>query len=325
MNRREFVSGVVFGLLAAPLAAGAQPAGKVWRIGLLHVGLDHVPPSLDGLREGLRALGYEEGKNIRLDWRNLPDEDAAHKTAKEFVQDRVDLLVAFENQTVRAARAATSDVPIVFLHVSDPVVDGFVTSLARPGRNLTGIADADSDLHAKQLETFKELVPQLRRLLVVMEPHDPVTRRLLAELREAARSLKVQLLEHEVTERADIEGVFGGLKRGDVQGVFILSPTLKTKFPSLFLRLATKNQLPILFHRKEWVIQGGLFSYGYNFLSVGRTAATYVDKILKGAKPADLPIEQPTKFELVINAKTAKALGLTIPPSLLLRADQLIQ
>ena len=143
MDRRRFLITSLAGAFAAPLAAGAQQAGKVWRIGLFHVGLDHVPPSLDGLRAGLRTLGYEEGKNIRLDWRNLPDEDAARMTAREFVRDRVDVIVAFENQTVRAAKAATSKLPVIFLHVTDPVTDGIVVSYARPGRNFTGIGDTD--------------------------------------------------------------------------------------------------------------------------------------------------------------------------------------
>ena len=246
-------------LLAAPLAPEAQQAAKVWRVGLFHVGLDHVPPSLDALREGLKALGYEEGKNIRLDWRNLPDEDAAREIAKEFVQNRVDLIVAFEDQTVRAAKAATSEIPVVMLHVSDPVAQGFVKTLARPGGNLTGfVFRAVSP--AKQLELFKEMVPRLRRVLVLIDPQDPVTPRTLAEIRKAAEALKLKLVEREATDQADLERVFGSIKQGDLGGVVSASNTLQTKFTSLLIRLTSEKRLPLASHRKEWVQQGALFS-----------------------------------------------------------------
>jgi putative ABC transport system substrate-binding protein len=231
MDRRAFVAGLG-AVLAAPFAAGAQQAGKIYRIGLFHVGLDHVPPSFDGLREGLKILGYDsgivpvsmvssvmEGKNIRLDWRNLPNEAAAHETAREFVRQRVDLIVAFENQTARAVKAATSAIPVVFLHVTDPVADGFVRSLAHPGGNLTGMSGY-RDLTPKQLELFKELAPRLLRVLVLIDPDDPVVPRLIDEARHAAAPLRLQLLEREARTQADLEQVFGSLKRGAVEAVF---------------------------------------------------------------------------------------------------------
>ncbi len=260
ISRRAFLATVAGGLLAAPLVAEAQPAAKVYRIGLFHVGLDHVPPSLGGLREGLKALGWEEGRNLLLDWRNLPDEEAARETAKEFARQRVDLIVAFESQTVRAAKAATAEIPIVFLHVTDPIADGFVKSLAHPGGNLTGIGEFFGELTAKKLELLKTMVPGLRRLLVLVAADDPMTRLELREVRGATAALKIQSVEREVRDREDLERVFGTLKRGEVQGVFIASSTLVTKFPSLVLRLATERQLPVPFHRKEWVTQGALFS-----------------------------------------------------------------
>ncbi len=315
---------IALGLLAAPPAAEGQQSGKVWRLGLFHVGLDHVPPSLDGLREGLKALGYEEGKNIRLDWRNLPDEEAARATAREFVRERVDLIVAFESQTIRAAKAATSEIPVVFLHPTDPVAEGFAKSLSHPGGNLTGTTDLTFELEAKRIELFKELVPGLRRLLVLIDPEDPGVRSRLAEVRKAGAVLKLQLLERGASDQAGLIRVFGSVKRGDVHGVHI-SSILQTKFPSLILRLASERHLPVAIHRKEWVEQGALFSYGANFNATGRTAARYVDKILKGVKPADLPVEQATRFEMIVNLKAAKALGLTIPQSVLVRADQVIQ
>ena len=315
----------IFGLiLLLPLGLPAQGPGKVWRIGVFHVGLDHVPPSLEPLRETLKALGYEEGKSIHLDWRNLADEEAARETAKEFVQNRVDLIVAFENQTVRAAKAATSEIPVVFLHTTDPVGDGIVKSLSRPGGNLTGFAGL-ADLPAKRMELFKELVPRLRRVLVLIDPEDPTTPRLLGEVQRAGEILKLKLVEREARNQADLERVFGSVKRGDVDGVFVVSPNLLVKFSSLLIRLASERRLPFPGHRKEWVEQGALFSYAHDIASVGRDAAGYVDRILKGTKPADLPVQQPTRFELVINLKTAKALGLTIPREMLLRADRAIQ
>ncbi len=328
---------VALALLAGPLAAEAQQAGRVWRIGLFHVGLDHVPPSLDSLGEGLRALGYDvgtlpmtkvstvvEGKNTRLDWRNLPDEEAARATAQEFVRDRVDLIVAFENQTVRAVKAATSEIPVVFLHVTDPVADGFVKGLAHPGGNLTGMAGY-RDLTPKHLELFKELVPRLRRVLVLIDPDDPVVPRLMVEAREAAAALRLQLVERRARTQLELEQVFGSLSRKDVEAVFPISQNLQTKFTSVLIRLASEKRLPLWVHRKEWVEQGALFSYAPDYQAVGRDAARYIDKILRGAKPADLPVEQMSRLALVINLKTAKALGLTIPPSVLVRADEVIQ
>ena len=315
---------LVFSMLAEPLAARAQPAAKVWQIGLFHVGLDHVPPSLDGLREGLKALGYEEGKNIRLDWRNLPDEEAARLTAQRFVRDRVDVIVAFETQTVQAAKAATSKTPVVFLHVDDPVADGFINNLARPGGNLTGLAWGPH-MPDKRLQLFKELVPGLRRVLVLLDPKDPSTGRLLPIVQKAATALKLELVAREVTEPTDSERVFGALRPGDVDGVFVVSPRLETNFPSLILRLASERRLPLPGPLKKWVAQGALFYYGINFHAAGGAAARYIDKILKGTKPADLPVEYPTRFELIINLKTARALALTIPPSILIQADEVLQ
>jgi putative ABC transport system substrate-binding protein len=311
-------------LLISAQRAEAQQLKKVWRVGLFHVGLDHVPGSLQRLRDGLKALGYEEGKNILLDWRNLPDDDAAHKAAHEFVQSRVDLIVAFENQTIRAAKAATSEVPVVFLHASDPVADGFVKSLARPGGNMTGFVGL-REVPDKQMELFKEIVPRLQRILILVDPEDPAAERALAEARRISSRMKFQLLEHRVSDYADIERVFTPIKGREVDGVFILSPNLQQKSTSLTLHLATERRLPMAVHTKGWVEKGGLFSYGHDPSSVGRDAASYVDKILKGTKPADLPVEQPTKFELVINLKTANQIGLTIPANVLARADRVIR
>lgn len=319
------VATLILALLMTPCAANAQSPGKMYRIGVFHVGLDHVPPALDPLREGLRQLGYEEGKNLRLDWRNLPDEGAARETAQVFVRDRVDLIVAFENQTIRAAKAATSEVPTVFIGASDPVADGFVHSLARPGGNLTGFALGSWDFQDKKLELFKELIPHLRRVLVLSDLDEPVTPRLLAEVRRAGAALQLHLVEREATQQADVERVFDSVTPNEVDGIFVVSPNLGVKFSSHLVRLASEKRLPLLSHRKEWVTQGALFSYAPDIRPIGRQAAQYVDKILQGAKPADLPVQRPTTFELVINLKTAQALGLTIPPTLLFQADEVIR
>jgi ABC-type uncharacterized transport system substrate-binding protein len=311
-------------LLAVAVVAEAQQAKKVWRIGLSHVGLDHVPPPLETLRQELKRLGYEEGKNIQLDWRNLPDEEAARATAQEFVRNKVDLIVAFESQTVRAAKAATSDIPVVFLLVVDPVAEGFVKSVARPGGNMTGFG-GPGDIPGKQIELFKEVVPQLRRLLILVDPKDPVAERSLAEARTVAKNLKLRLVERETTTQADIERVFSSLKRGDVDGIFIVSPNLRTKFPSLILRLASEKRLPLTIHRKEWVEQGALFSYAHDLASLGPPAAQYIDRIFKGAKPADLPFQEPPQFEFVVNLRAAKQIGLTIPANVLARANKVIK
>jgi putative ABC transport system substrate-binding protein len=320
------ITALVLSLLVAPCWTTAQQPGKVWRIGLFHVGLDHVLPALDTLRDELKALGYEEGQNLLLDWRNLPDEAAAADTAKAFVRERVDLIVAFENQTARAAKAATAAIPIVFVGVSDPVAAGFVHSLAHPGGNLTGSEGFVFEALDKKLELFKDLVPHLHRVLVLQDPTDPVTPPLLAELRKAGAALKLQLLEQAVTEQADLERVFSALHRGDVDGVYVLSPNLLVKFSALVIQLATERGLPVPSHRKEWVEQGALFSYAPTDNRVsGQKIAAYVDKILKGAKPGDLPVQRDMRIKFVVNLKTAKALGLAIPPEVLFRADEVIQ
>jgi putative ABC transport system substrate-binding protein len=209
--------------------------------------------------------------------------------------------------------------------VSDPVAAGFVHSLAHPGGNLTGFEGFTLELPDKKLELFKAVVPHMRRVLVLQGPADPVTRSLLAELRTAGAALQLQLVEQTVTTQADIERVFGALPRGDVDGVYVLSPNLLAKFSALVIRLATEHGLPVPGHRKEWVRQGALFSYAPDSRADGREAAVYMDKILHGTKPADLPVERPTTFELVVNLTTAEALGLTLAPTFLFRADAVIR
>ena len=240
------------------------------------------------------------------------------------MRERVDLIVAFENQAVRAAQAATSEIPVVFAHVSDPVAAGFVKSVARPGGNLTGVADYVGELQDKRVQLLGEMV-RLRRLLILTAPTDPATPRLTADIARVAPQLKVQLVERHATTEADVTKVFASLKKGTVDGIVVISPKLITNFPGLILRLSLERQIPLTTHRKALVEQGALFSYGPDYMAVGQDVAGYVDRILRGARPADLPVQQAARLELVINLKTAKALGLTIPQSVLIRADQVIE
>lgn len=327
--REAAVSGA--SLLGLALLAGcvqlpsAAPPIRVWRLGLFHVGIDHVPPSLEPLRDELKTLGYAEGKNLSLDWRNLPDEATARVTAQDFVRDRVDLIVAFEDQTVRATRAATSDIPVVFLHVQDPVADGYVPSLAHPGGNLTGFVGGSGPFPDKQIELFTEVLPSLRRLLVLTDPLDPVSRRIIVDTRRAAATLNLDVVERSATDQGDLEEVFGSLQAGEVDGVFVASQILQTDFSTVILRLAAERRVPLALHRRQWVEQGALFSYGPDLAPVGRSAARTIVRILQGTRPADIPVEQILQYELIINLKTARELGLVVPDSIVRRADAVIQ
>jgi len=325
MNRRRFLVTSLACALASPRVAAAQQAGKIYRISLFHVGLDHVPPSLDGLRDGMKALGYEEDKNLRLDFRNLRDEAAARTTAAEFARLRPDLVVAFENQTIRAARDAIADIPVVFLHVTDPVAQGLVKSLAHPGGNMTGFMSL-GNAPLKEVQLFKEIAPGLHRMLTLADPDDPGVPEFRRDVQRAASTLKITVIDREGRTANDLERVFESVSRSNTDGVYIASLNLRVKFHSLILRLAGARDLPVVGHRKEWVQQGALFSYAENIREVGRVAAArYVDRILKGVKPADLPIEAYERPELVINLKTARALRLRIAPAVLQRADEVIE
>ena len=324
MNRRELLMAVgaaAFSTSAIPLA---QQHAKIWRIGLFHVGLDHVPPALDGLKEGLKALGYQEGKNIVYDFHNLADQGAARITAQKFVREKVDLIVAFENVPIQVAKDATNSIPIVMLHMSDPVADGFVKSLSHPGGNITGFTGS-GDMQAKELELFKELVPGLRRVLLLYSDGDPASLRWLAHARGAGRVLHLQLVERQATRQADVERIFATLKPGEVDGIFMCSPHLRMDFHSLVLGLATKHRVPLVGYRAGWVERGALFSYSFDVRKVGKVGmARHIDKILRGAKPSDIPVEQISEFDFVVNRRVATEYGLRIPDSILVRANRVI-
>jgi ABC-type uncharacterized transport system substrate-binding protein len=312
-------------LAAACGSSGAvtPKAPQVFRIGLFHVGLDHVPPSLQALEDALKKMGYVEGVNIEFDWRNQKDEAQADETAKEFVRDKKDLIVAFENQTVRAAKAATSTIPIVMLHVTDPVGEGLVANLTHPGGNLTGLIGFRV-LTAKQLQMFKNVLPSLTRVLTLTDPEDPAGASLLEQTETAAATLGLTLVEREATDDADLDRVFEELKPGEVDGVFVASQILPTRYSSLMIELSLDHRLPMFVHLRQWVEAGGLLRYGPDYPTVGRAAAVYVDKILKGAEPGDLPIEEMTQLELIINQKLADELRLKLSPQWLDAADEVI-
>jgi putative ABC transport system substrate-binding protein len=316
-------------LLASFLTAcagedGNSPATQdVKRVGLMHVGIDHVPPSRDSLTARLKELGWVEGQNIDFAWRNMADEDVAKVQAARFVQQDVDLIVAFEDGSISAAKAATAKkkIPIVFLHPSDPVRDELVGSLSRPGGNLTGVFGA-RDLVGKQLEFYTLLVPELRRLLTLVDPTDPKSERQLEETQAAAAELGVDLVIKEVSSAADIRRVFRSLQPRDVDGVFILSSKIRLNHTALTIRLAKKARLPVQAHRKEWVEEGALFSYGIDLPLIGRVGARFVDSILKGTKPSKLPVDVVPKIEFALNVETARKLGIRVPQRMIIRADK---
>jgi len=312
---------LVLVLLAAPFAAEAQPAVKVPRIGFL---ANVRSPGTEAFQKGLRELGYVEGQNIIVEWRLAEGRfERLPEFAAELVRLKVDVIYAPADPYVEVARKATTTIPIVFAVVADPVGRGFVQSLARPGGNITGLTNVSRELAGKRLELLKETVAGVSRIGVLT---NPATSALTwPETEAAARALGVQLLVQEAREVGDLEGAFAAMKRGGVAAVIKLPDAMFYAQRRRIADLALKHRLPVMSAFRDFVEAGGLMAYGADIGDLIRRSATYVDKILKGAKPADLPVEQPTKFELVINTKTAKAIGLTVPPSLLFRADHVIE
>ena len=312
---------LVLVLLAAPFAAEAQPAVKVPRIGFL---ANVRSPGTEAFQKGLRELGYVEGQNIIVEWRLAEGRfERLPEFAAELVRLKVDVIYAPADPYVEVARKATTTIPIVFAVVADPVGRGFVQSLARPGGNITGLSNVSRELAGKRLELLKETVAGVSRIGVLT---NPATSALTwPETEAAARALGVQLLVQEAREVGDLEGAFAAMKRGGVAAVIKLPDAMFYAQRRRIADLALKHRLPVMSAFRDFVEAGGLMAYGADIGDLIRRSATYVDKILKGAKPADLPVEQPTKFELVINTKTAKAIGLTVPPSLLFRADHVIE
>ncbi len=321
MNRRSFIVAVGAGF-AAPLAAEAQQAEKVYRVGFLRNG---PPPDtfIEGLRRGLRDLGYFEGQNLSIEYGLADSADQLPNVAARLVRLNVDVLLASGTPPVPVAKSATQKIPVVFIASIDPVATGIVASLARPGGNVTGFAGIHADLMGKRLELLREAVHRQSRVAVMFQATNPGNAQYLRQAEIAARALGIQLQLLAVRKADDFERVFGEARGAG--GLIQFDDVIFTSHRRQLVELAVKHQLPAMYGAREFVDAGGLISYGPDYPDLYRRSATYLDKIFRGAKPADLPVEQPTKFELVINLKTAKALGLTIPPSLLLRADQVTE
>jgi ABC-type uncharacterized transport system substrate-binding protein len=327
-TRRAFIGTLGGGLLAAPFTADAQPAGKAYRVGYLTAGsVTANPRVLEAFRQGLRELGWVEGQNIVIEYRSAEGHfDRLPDLAAELVRLKVDVIVAAPTPAALAAKNASGWVPIVGVSLTGPVELGLIASLGRPGGNVTGVSySVGADIFGKDLELLKEVVPKVRRVAVLSNPDGPARPLTISNIKSAARSLELQVQLVEARGAGDFDGAFAAMARERAGALFVVQDPAFIPHRARLVDLAAKNRLPSIFTQRADVEAGGLMSYGPNLADMYRRTATYVDKILKGAKPADLPVEQPTKFELVINLKTAKALGLTIPSSLLQRADEVIQ
>jgi putative ABC transport system substrate-binding protein len=328
-TRREFIGTLAGGLLTAPFAAEAQQAAKIARIGYLAGNLAASPHLREAFLQGLRDLGYVEGRNVVIEYRDAEGKyERFPALATELVALKVDVIVVTSTPSAVVVKQATRTIPIVFTWAADPVGSGLVTSLARPGGNITGLSFLAPDLIGKRLELLKRALPGVSRVAALWHPGDYVERMekdMLTEADRAARALRLRLQVVEARGPEDFDRAFSDMARARADAVTVQGTNIFFIERRRLVDLAAKKRLPAMYQTREFVEAGGLMSYGPNVADLHRRAATYVDKILKGAKPADLPVEQPTKFELVINLKTAKALGLTIPPSVLQRADEVIQ
>jgi putative tryptophan/tyrosine transport system substrate-binding protein len=329
IERRAFIRAMAGGLLAAPCSAEAQQAAaKVPRIGFLALNPGANPHLREAFLQGLRDLGYVEGRNVVIEYRSAEGKlERLPALAAELLALKVDVIVTGGGTpTALAAKEATRTLPIVFTSATDPVTDGLVTSLAHPGGNVTGLSNLAPELVGKCLEQLKEAVPQVSLVAVLWQPGAVGGRTdMLKPAEVAARALGVRVQFVEARGPADFDRAFSDMTRARAGALAVLGSAIFNSERRRLVDLAAKHRLPTVYTSRDFVDAGGLMTYGVNLADLFRRAAAYVDKILKGSKPGDLPVEQPTKFELMINLKTAKALGLTIPPSLLQRADQVIE
>jgi ABC-type uncharacterized transport system substrate-binding protein len=324
VDRRAFIGTIAGGLLAAPLAAEAQWAAKVYRIGVLWEST--IAPRADAFRQGLLELGFKEGQDIVIETRTAEGRVGGMSAlAAELVQRNVDVILTTGTTTTEAAKRATSTIPVIMTFVSDPVEAGFVASLAHPGGNITGLTNLGPELSGKWLELLKQVAPKASRVGVLMNPTTRPHRILMKDMTGAAKTLALELQSVDIRDAKALEDVLAKAKKARFDALIVLLPRASGDEQRRILEFAAMQRIPAIYHWREFVDAGGLAYYGASIQEMYRRAATYVDRILKGAKPADLPVEQPTKFELVLNLKTAKALGLTILPSLLQRADQVIE
>ena len=332
MNHRRKILitlGASAAALALPLGSFAQAPGKIWRVGVLtlrRTAMIDTDPFYVPFRDGMRVLGYVEGRNLKIEWR-AADGDATRMAglAAELVNLQVDVIVTSGTLASVTAQKATATIPIVIAHVSDPVGSSIVKSLARPGGNITGTSLMVTDVSAKHLEMLLGMAPKLTLVAVLMNPASPIHPDILKRMQEAALSLKVKLLPLQAGGKAEIDAAFATMARQKAGAVSVAQDPLFVQQARQIAQLAAQYRLPSITASGELAEAGGLLGYGANLGEQFRQAATFVDKIFKGAKPADLPVEQPTKFELVINGKTAKALGLKIPQALLISANKIIE
>jgi putative ABC transport system substrate-binding protein len=325
--RRKLVIALGAGLLAAPFAAFAQPAGKMFQIGYLGNSTPTMESSLvDAFRQGLRERGYIEGKNLFIHYRWAEGKSEAFPSLiAELLALNVEVLVTSGTPAAVAAKRATTTIPIVLAAVGDAVAAGIIPSLARPGGNITGLTTLAAQLEGKKIQILHELVTKIRRLALLVNPDNPLTPPVLQSTLAAARTLRMSTQVYDVRNKSELEPAFDAIAKGKFDGLMVLPDRTILSARERVVQLAAQHRLPTIYSFSEFVEEGGLVFYGPHFEDMFRRAATYVDKILKGAKPADLPVEQPTKFELMINRKTAKVLGLAISQSLLLQADKLIE
>ncbi|TMK76175.1 MAG: ABC transporter substrate-binding protein [Actinobacteria bacterium] len=325
MHRGALVVALVLSSIAAPLAVDAQRPEKLYRIGMLERTSTAInAANLEGFRQGLRELGYVEGKSFVIEYRSADGRDERFPSlAAELVRLKVDLILTRGTSAALAAKNATGTIPVVITGVGDPVGQGVVASLARPGANVTGLSTLVTEIYAKRVGLLKELVPGAVRLAALINMSNPASPPQWKEVERATRSLGLQAQLLDVRKPEDLGPAFDGAIRQHADALVVGLETLTQANQRVIVDLAAKHRLPAIYASMEFA--GGLVVYGVNYPDQYRHAASFADRIFKGAKPADLPVEQPTKFELVINTRTAKALGLTIPPSLLLRADQVIQ
>jgi ABC-type uncharacterized transport system substrate-binding protein len=327
MERRRFMEMIAGGLLAAPLAAEAQQAGKIYRIGFLSLGSEpsSVAPYRIAFQQELRERGWIEGRNIVFEPRfaHFKSEQLPELMA-ELLRLKIDVIVVSSTEAALAAKRATTSIPIVMTDVGDPVGTGLVAGLARPGGNVTGLSFLGTELTGKQLDLLKEAIPRLSLVGVLSNPGNASHASRLKEAEVTAERLRVRLLLLGARSAAELDSAFTSLAERRAGALLVLADPFFGQQWNRLVLLTEKTRLPTMYAWREHVVVGGLMSYGVNLMELYRHVAVYVDKILKGAKPADLPVEQPTTFELVINLKTAKVLGLTIPPSLLGRADEII-
>ena len=325
MDRRRFLLTSLAGAVVAPLAAEAQQAGKVRRIGYLQAHVSGLPGTFyEVLREGLRDLGYVVDRNLVLEYRLGGSRARLDELAAELVRLNVEVIVT-PGAATAAAKRTTDTIPIVFSYSGDPIEAGFVKSLGRPGGNMTGITWLAFELVGKRLELLKEAAPGVSRVAVFANPAHPGEQRELSETQRAARAVGVALQYHQVRATADFHAAFDAIVKDKANALLVFPEGVTMTHRQQMAEFAVKHHLPSVFGWREYVEAGGLMDYGPNRLETAKRLAVFVDKILKGSKPAELPVEQPSKVEFVINLKTAKALGLTMPPSLLLRADSVIE